>query len=79
MSIKVSHQLTLAESIKPKNAYAKESDRYKLITKKLAIFIGSTNTAYSMLENLEFKDFLHTMDSRYTVLGGQLSGRKLIK
>lgn len=68
-SMKVSQQLTLAESIRPKNAYGKESDRYKLITKKLAIFIGSTNTAYNMVENLEFKDFVHTMDRRYTVPG----------
>ena len=78
-SMKVSQQLTLAESIRPKNAYGKESDRYKLITKKLAIFIGSTNAAYNMVENLEFKDFLHAMDSRYTVPGRAAVGKEIEK
>ena len=78
-SMKVSQQLTLAESIRPKNTYGKESDRYKLITKKLAIFIGSTNAAYNMVENLEFKDFLHAMDSRYTVPGRAAIGKEIEK
>ena len=31
-----------------------------MITKKLAIFIGSSNIANSVVENVEFKDLLHT-------------------
>ena len=67
--MKESHQLTLAKSLKSRSAYKKESDRYRQISRKLAIFIGSTNVATSIVDNLEFKDFLHTMDSRYTVPG----------
>ena len=66
-SLKVSQQLTLAESLKTKSLYSKDSDRYRKISKKLAIFIGSTNVSNSVVENLEFKDLLHTLDSRYQV------------
>ena len=36
-------QHTILDSFQGKRSYNKESDRYKVITKKLAIFIGSTN------------------------------------
>ena len=42
--------------------------RYREICKKLAIIISSTNVPNS-IENLEFKDLLHTMDSRFVVPG----------
>lgn len=70
VSLQVSHQLTLAESLRSKNAYNKESDQYRNISRKLAIFlIGSTSLPTSIVENLEFKDLLYTMDSRYIVQG----------
>ena len=78
-SMRVSHQLTLAESLKSKSTYNKESDHYRQISRKLAIFIGSTNVATSIVENLEFKDFLHTMDSRYTVPGRVAIGKEIDK
>ena len=42
-SLKYHHQSTLKESLAKKNPYSKESLRYKLITRKLAIFVGSTS------------------------------------
>ena len=68
-SLKIHHQMTLSESLSSRNVYKKEHSRYKEISRKLAIFIGSTNTPTSIVENLEFKDLLHTMDSRYPVPG----------
>ena len=32
--------------------------RYKAITRKLALFIGTANVPYSLVENLEFHDLL---------------------
>jgi len=47
-SMKVSHQLTLAESqIKER---LQESDRYRQISRKLAIFVGNTNVATSIVD-----------------------------
>ena len=65
-SLKVSHQLTLAESLKSGQTYEKSSRRQTEITKKLAIFVGSSNVAYSIVENLEFRDLLATLDNRYS-------------
>ena len=49
--------------------YPKESTKYKQITKKLAVFIGSSNVATMLVENPEFRELLHEMDSRYVVPG----------
>jgi len=49
--------------------YGKDNKQYKAITRKLAIFVGSSNVANSLVENLEFKDLLHTLDPRYPVPG----------
>ena len=78
-SLKVSHQLTLADSLQCKSVYSKESVRYREICKKLAIFIGSTNVPNSIVENLEFKDLLFTMDSRFVVPGRSVVGKELDK
>ena len=78
-SLKVSHQLTLADTLQSKAAYSKESQRYCEICKKLAIFVGSTNVPNSIVENLEFKDLLHTMDNRFVVPGRSVVGKELDK
>ena len=65
-SLKVSHQLTLAESLKSGQTYEKSSRRHTEITKKLAIFVGSSNVSYNIVENLEFRDLLATLDNRYS-------------
>lgn len=36
-------QMTLEQSSNSQKSYHKESERYKAITRKLAIFVGSTN------------------------------------
>ena len=61
-SLKVSQQLTLAQSVQSRVKYDRTNDRFKSITQKLAIFINVPN---SSVEDLEFCDFLHTADSRY--------------
>lgn len=65
----VHHQSTLKQSftITKHTAYTKDSQQYKAITRKLAIFIGSSNVANRIVENLEFVDLLKTMDPRYLV------------
>ena len=68
-SLKYHHQSTLKESLEKKNLYSKHSPRYKLITRKLAIFVGSSSVANRIVENLEFHDLLSAMDKRYSVPG----------
>ena len=36
-----------------------------MITRKLAIFIGTSNVPNSLIENLEFRDLLQTANPRY--------------
>ena len=50
-------QLTLHESIdgKYKQVYDRSSEQYKSITKRLAVFVRSTNTPNSIVENVEFQ------------------------
>ena len=66
-SLKVSHQMTLAQSLHSGSTYAKTHQRFMAITRKLAIFVGTTNVPNSIVENLAFKDLLHTADPRYLV------------
>ena len=47
--------------------YKKESTRYTTLTQKLAVFIGASNVAFSLVENEEFRDLLHELDPRYKV------------
>ena len=78
-SLKVSQQLTLAESFQSKSVYSKDSVRYRLICRKLAIFIGSTNIANSIVENIEFKDLLHAMDARFSMPGRSAISKEIDK
>ena len=58
-------QLSLTECV-GKKMYDVKSEKYK-ITKKLAIFIGSTSVPYSIVESQEFKDLVHELDMSYKV------------
>ena len=60
-------QLTLSQSVASGKHYVEGSDRYQQITRKLAIFIGGSNIANSVVESVEFRDLLLTLDSRYKV------------
>lgn len=53
--------MTLARSLQRKVAYTKGSDRYKLPTRKLAIFIGTSN---SPVEDVALRDLLRAADQR---------------
>ena len=74
--LKVSRQLSLAESLKSGTSYTQGSPQYQAISRKLAIFIGCTNVPSSIVENIEFRDFVHTLvnDWHYSV-PDMLSGR----
>ena len=51
--------------------------KYKVITQKLAIFVGTTNVSNSIVENLAFKDVLHTADPWYKVPSRTVVGKEL--
>ena len=78
-SLKVSHQLTLAESLKTGQTYEKSSWRHAEITKKPAIFVGSSNVPYNIVENLEFRDLLATLDNRYSTPSSTLIVKEVQK
>ena len=60
-------QKTLGEAFQRK--YDKESRKYRDITRKLAVFIGSCNVPNSLVENEEFRSFVQVLDPRYHVPG----------
>ena len=61
-SLKASHQLTLAKSLKSWQIYEKSSQQHAEITKNLAVFVGS----FYIVENLELCDLLATLHNHYT-------------
>ena len=44
-SLKYTYQATLKETLTKRNPYSKDSARYRDITRKLTIFVGSCNVA----------------------------------
>ena len=62
-----SSQINLSEVVVHQKPYDKESQKNKLITTKLAIFLGATNIPLSIVESQEFRDLMHEMDKHYTV------------
>ena len=47
-SLKASHQMTLVQSLQSASTYAKTHQRFMAITRKLAIFVGTTNVPNSI-------------------------------
>ena len=72
---KRSGQMTLGEAFQRK--YDTQSSRYRMITRRLAIFVGSTNVPNSLVENVEFQSLLETLDPRYPVPGRTLIGKEI--
>lgn len=72
-------QMTLQQSLKGKKEYDKESDRYKLIIRKLAIFVGCTNVPNRIVESPEFRDLLITLDRRFVAPGRASISKELDK
>ena len=76
-SLKHYQQSTLKESFTRQAVYSKDSERYKLITRKLTIFVSSSTVANCLVENLEFKDLVRALDPRYPVPGRRSINREL--
>ena len=53
-SLKHYQQSTIKESFSRQTMYGKDNKQYKAITRKLAIFVGSSNVANSLVENFFF-------------------------
>ena len=70
-------QSTLKQSFGRHTVYPKDSNQYKAITRKLAIFVGSSSVANSIVENLEFVDLLNTINPRSSVPGRAAIHREL--
>jgi len=70
-------QMTIGEAFQRK--YDTKSHRCQFITRKLAIFIGSTSVPNSLVENMEFRSLLEAMDPRYPVPGRTLIGKEIDK
>ena len=60
----ISKQLTLFQYLSFGKEDRKESDRYQAITKKLAVFVGSSNVSNRIVESAEFQDLVNTLDGR---------------
>ena len=59
--------MKLPEVISGGTVYDQNSDQYKLITKELAILIGSTNIPLHLVEHYRFKCFVQALNQRYKV------------
>ena len=59
--------LTLTEAFTKQTLSSKDRHQYKAVTRKLAIFVGSSNVA--IVEHFEFVDLLETLDPWYPVPG----------
>ena len=58
-------QPTLVATLQMKKKYSKESENYRKITRKLAVFIGTSNVANSIVESPEFHEFVSELDQQY--------------
>lgn len=69
--------MTLGEAFQCK--YDTSSHRCQQLTRKLAIFIGATSVPNSIVENVEFRVLLETLDPRYPVPSRTLIGKEIDK
>lgn len=76
-SLKAAKQLTLAVSLKTSSTYRNNSDRYKQITRNFQCSLVAANVATAVVENLKFRDLLHTLDKRYQVPGRSVITKEL--
>ena len=58
--------------------YEVHSVKQRSITKKMAIFIGSSNVALSLVENVEFRELIYELDLRYQVPSRFKIGKDLV-
>ena len=62
-------QATIAQVLHKRTMYEKDSERYKKITRRLAVFVGSTNVANTIVDTPEFRELLLELDPRYLAPG----------
>ena len=60
-------QLTLEAALSQSNPYSVDSNKYKMITRKVAIFVASANVPNRLVEDPQFKQLLMELDPRYVV------------
>lgn len=72
-------QMTLGEALQSHQKYDTKSQRYQLITRKLAVYVGSTSAPISLVENEEFQSLVGTLDPRYPVPSRTLIGKEIDK
>ena len=58
-------QATIAQVLHKRTMYEKDSNCYKQVTRRLAMFVGATNVVNSIVENPEFRELLQELDPRY--------------
>ena len=75
MALSREGKLTLEQTLRQ---YSKESPRYMEITKKLAVFVGSTNVPNSIVTSPEFCDILTTADPCYSVPGRTAISKEIL-
>ncbi len=59
-------QPTIKEALRP-SLYPNDSKKQICITRKLALFVGSTNVLLSLVDCPEFRELLKEMDKQYNV------------
>ena len=72
-----SQQTNLTDIARQKKMYEVHSVKQRSITKRMAIFVGSSNVALSLVENVEFQELIHELDPRYQVPGRFKIGKDL--
>lgn len=78
-SLKAAKQLTTVQSLSRGTTYKKDSEQHKLLTRKLAVFVGHSKVANQIVESPEFWDLLHCLDHWYQVPGTAAVKKALLK
>ena len=60
-------QSSLLMSFSFSKQYDQNSKKHKDITRRLAVFVGASNVALSLVDNVEFRELLIELDPRYKV------------
>jgi len=61
-------QPTLHATLQMKK-YRKDSEKYRKITRKVAVIVGTSNVANSIVESPEFQEFVSELNQQHPVPG----------
>jgi len=73
----VKGQAMLQQAFAGQSAYGKNSDCYRFLSKKLALFIACTNLSILLVENDELRGLIAALDPRYEVPSRTLATKHL--